>query len=119
VWGGGTSTGISSPPVLLDQHADSLTQKITTTTNHHYHHHHHNHHHHNHHNHNHSHNHHRPWRPCRFYITTKLRNPHYAPEVSVKVSLLNFFVTTEGLEEQLLGTVVTQVGSMRGLGEWV
>ncbi|KAF5829736.1 dynein heavy chain and region D6 of dynein motor-domain-containing protein [Dunaliella salina] len=44
----------------------------------------------------------------RFYMTTKLRNPHYAPEVSVKVSLLNFFVTTEGLEEQLLGTVVTQ-----------
>lgn len=41
-------------------------------------------------------------------MTTKLRNPHYAPEVSVKVSLLNFFVTTEGLEEQLLGTVVTQ-----------
>ena len=42
-------------------------------------------------------------------MTTKLRNPHYAPEVCVKVSLLNFFVTPEGLEEQLLGTVVTQV----------
>ena len=41
-------------------------------------------------------------------MTTKMRNPHYAPEVSVKVSLLNFFVTAEGLEEQLLGTVVTQ-----------
>lgn len=27
----------------------------------------------------------------------------------VQVSLLNFFVTSEGLEEQLLGTVVTQV----------
>lgn len=24
----------------------------------------------------------------RFYITTKLRNPHYLPEISVKVSLL-------------------------------
>jgi dynein heavy chain len=44
----------------------------------------------------------------RFYMTTKLRNPHYPPEVSVKVSLLNFFVTPEGLEEQLLGTVVEQ-----------
>ena len=44
----------------------------------------------------------------RFYITTKLRNPHYAPEVSVKVSLLNFFVTLEGLEDQLLGIVVTE-----------
>ena len=41
-------------------------------------------------------------------MTTKMRNPHYPPEVSVKVSLLNFFVTPEGLEEQLLGTVVTQ-----------
>ncbi|WIA11828.1 hypothetical protein OEZ85_011917 [Tetradesmus obliquus] len=43
-----------------------------------------------------------------FYMTTKVRNPHYPPEVSVKVSLLNFFVTPEGLEDQLLGTVVTQ-----------
>jgi hypothetical protein len=32
-----------------------------------------------------------------------------ALQVSVKVSLLNFFVTPEGLEDQLLGTVVTQV----------
>eukprot|EP00898_Chlorokybus_atmophyticus_P004944 jgi/Chlat1/5450/Chrsp36S00417 len=44
----------------------------------------------------------------RFYMTTKLRNPHYPPEVSVKVSLLNFFVTPEGLEDQLLGQVVEQ-----------
>ncbi len=37
-----------------------------------------------------------PYHPdFRFYMTTKLRNPHYAPEVSVKVSLLNFFVTPE------------------------
>lgn len=28
--------------------------------------------------------------------------------MSVKVSLLNFFVTPEGLEDQLLGQVVTQ-----------
>jgi hypothetical protein len=42
-------------------------------------------------------------------MTTRVRNPHYPPEVSVKVSLLNFFVTPEGLEDQLLGTVVTQV----------
>jgi dynein heavy chain len=50
-----------------------------------------------------------PYHPdFKFYMTTKYRNPHYAPEVSVKVSLLNFFVTSEGLEEQLLGTVVTE-----------
>ncbi|KAI5076359.1 hypothetical protein GOP47_0008424 [Adiantum capillus-veneris] len=47
-------------------------------------------------------------RDFRLYITTKLSNPHYAPEVSVKVTLLNFFVTPEGLEEQLLGQVVTK-----------
>ena len=42
----------------------------------------------------------------RFYITTKLRNPHYLPEVSAKVSLLNFMITPAGLEDQLLGIVV-------------
>jgi dynein heavy chain len=44
----------------------------------------------------------------RFYITTKLRNPHYLPEVSVKVTLLNFMITPEGLQDQLLGIVVSQ-----------
>ncbi|KAG6966008.1 hypothetical protein JG687_00005084 [Phytophthora cactorum] len=42
----------------------------------------------------------------RFFLTTKLANPHYAPEVCVKVSLLNFTITMKGLEEQLLGVVV-------------
>ncbi|RKO94828.1 dynein heavy chain and region D6 of dynein motor-domain-containing protein [Blyttiomyces helicus] len=44
----------------------------------------------------------------KLYITTKLRNPHYLPELSVKVSLLNFMITPEGLEDQLLGIVVTK-----------
>ena len=44
----------------------------------------------------------------RFYITTKLRNPHYLPEVATKVSLLNFMITPEGLEDQLLGMVVAK-----------
>ncbi len=44
----------------------------------------------------------------RFYITTKLRNPHYLPEISVKVTLLNFMITPEGLQDQLLGIVVSQ-----------
>ena len=43
-----------------------------------------------------------------FYITTKLRNPHYLPELSTKVSLLNFMITPEGLEDQLLGIVVAK-----------
>ena len=42
----------------------------------------------------------------RFFITTKLPNPHYPPEVSVKVSLLNFSITPVGLEDQLLGVVM-------------
>ena len=42
----------------------------------------------------------------RFFMTTKLSNPHYSPEVQVKVSLLNFTITQPGLEEQLLGVVV-------------
>lgn len=31
----------------------------------------------------------------RFFITTRLRNPHYLPEVSVKVTLLNFMITPQ------------------------
>lgn len=44
----------------------------------------------------------------RFYITTKLRNPHYLPEVSVKVTLLNFVTTIAGLQDQLLSTTVAR-----------
>jgi dynein heavy chain, axonemal len=42
----------------------------------------------------------------RLYITTKLRNPHYPPELCVKVNLLNFMATAEGLQDQMLGRVV-------------
>ncbi|XP_076854479.1 dynein axonemal heavy chain 7 isoform X2 [Brachyhypopomus gauderio] len=44
----------------------------------------------------------------RFYITTKIRNPHYLPETSVKVTLLNFMITPEGMQDQLLGIVVAR-----------
>ena len=50
-----------------------------------------------------------PYHPdFRFYMTTKYRSPHYAPETSVKVSLLNFGITFEGLEDQMLATCVEQ-----------
>jgi dynein heavy chain len=42
----------------------------------------------------------------RFYITTKLGNPHYTPEVSTKANIVNFSVKQEGLEAQLLTMVV-------------
>uniref|UniRef100_A0A8C5C8I2 Dynein axonemal heavy chain 7 n=1 Tax=Gadus morhua TaxID=8049 RepID=A0A8C5C8I2_GADMO len=43
-----------------------------------------------------------------FYMTTGLRNPHYLPEVAVKVCLLNFMITPQGLEDQLLGIVAAR-----------
>ena len=39
---------------------------------------------------------------CRFYMTTKMANPHYLPEVCIKVTIINFTVTLSGLEDQLL-----------------
>ncbi|XP_022171452.1 dynein heavy chain 3, axonemal-like isoform X1 [Myzus persicae] len=44
----------------------------------------------------------------RLYITTRLRNPHYLPDISVKVTLLNFMITQQGLQDQLLGIVVAK-----------
>lgn len=42
----------------------------------------------------------------RFFITTKLPNPHYLPEIAIKVTIINFTVTKAGLVDQLLGDVV-------------
>mmetsp|Transcript_4972 Transcript_4972/g.18687 ORF Transcript_4972/g.18687 Transcript_4972/m.18687 type:complete len:4187 (-) Transcript_4972:2731-15291(-) len=42
----------------------------------------------------------------KLYMTTKLSNPYYPPEIQIKVSLINFTVTLKGLEDQLLGDVV-------------
>ena len=39
----------------------------------------------------------------RFYITTKLSNPHYSPEIATKSTICNFAVKEQGLEAQLLG----------------
>lgn len=47
-------------------------------------------------------------RDFKFYITTRLRNPHYLPEVAVKVCLLNFMITPLGLQDQLLGIVAAK-----------
>ena len=42
----------------------------------------------------------------KFYITTKLSNPQYTPEISTKAAIVNFAVKEQGLEAQLLGIVV-------------
>ena len=42
----------------------------------------------------------------RLYLATKLANPHYRPEIAAQTTLVNFCVTEEGLEEQLLAAVV-------------
>ncbi|KAH8363782.1 hypothetical protein KR200_006735, partial [Drosophila serrata] len=42
----------------------------------------------------------------KLYMTTKLPNPHYLPEVCINVTLVNFLVTEMGLEDQLLADIV-------------
>jgi dynein heavy chain len=36
------------------------------------------------------------------YLHTKLSNPHYPPEIQAECALINFSVTEDGLEDQLL-----------------
>jgi dynein heavy chain, axonemal len=43
----------------------------------------------------------------KLYISTKLGNPTYSPEISTKAMIINFAVTEDGLEAQLLNLVVT------------
>jgi len=40
------------------------------------------------------------------FMTTKLANPHYGPEVSGKTMIINFSVTMDGLRDQLINKVV-------------
>jgi len=49
-----------------------------------------------------------PYNPTfRFFLTTTLPNPHYTPETSVKVTILNFAITQAGLEEQMLNQLIS------------
>ena len=58
-----------------------------------------------------------------FVCQTKLANPHYKPELQAQATLINFTVTRDGLEDQLLAEVVaterpdlerTKVGNYQG-----
>lgn len=44
----------------------------------------------------------------RLILHTKLANPHYKPEMQAQTTLINFTVTRDGLEEQLLAAVVSK-----------
>lgn len=66
----------------------------------------------------------------RLILHTRCFNPHYKPEVQAQCTLINFLVTREGLEDQLLAAVVARErpdlealkvqgleGLVRGVGE--
>jgi dynein heavy chain len=43
----------------------------------------------------------------KLFLTTELRNPDFPPSVQLMVNLINFDVTLEGLESQMLSIVVS------------
>lgn len=49
----------------------------------------------------------------RLILQTKLANPHYQPEMQAQTTLINFTVTKDGLEEQLLGVYSLENGKIK------
>lgn len=43
----------------------------------------------------------------RLILHTKMANPHYKPELQAQTTLINFTVTKDGLEDQLLAEAVS------------
>ena len=44
----------------------------------------------------------------KLFLTCKLSNPRFSPELSAKTTIIDFTVTQEGLEQQLLSVVLSK-----------
>jgi dynein heavy chain len=44
----------------------------------------------------------------RMYMTSRLPNPHWSPELAAKTTIIDFAVTQGGLEQQLLGRLISK-----------
>ena len=42
----------------------------------------------------------------KFFLTTKIHNPHFLPETCIKLTVINFSITFEGLTDQMLVDVI-------------
>lgn len=43
----------------------------------------------------------------RLYMTSRMANPHFSPELAAKTTIIDFTVTQGGLEQQLLGRLIS------------